>query len=217
MRERYLPQNRSHPKLIGDAGRVVTAAWIWHGVGFLTRPSIAAVAKRDQLQPFETTMNCDNCAAPLWAMRQGKSFLCTYCGSHQVLQHLHLGADGVVDLHQFSEHDCPACGQRLHSALMDESAVEYCPACHGVLLAGDLFAHVVENRRREYRGAEERPAPIEPEQFDIRRDCPGCRQRMETHPYYGPGNTLIDSCYRCDLIWLDAGEPVALVKAPGRR
>lgn len=162
-------------------------------------------------------MNCSNCAAPLTAISRGGSFICTYCGSQQVMHHLRIGADGVVNLQQFGDHDCPHCGQRLNKALMDESSVEHCSACHGVLLRGDLFAHIVENRRRDYQGAEERPAPLSQTQLEMQRDCPGCRSRMETHPYYGPGNTVIDSCYRCDLIWLDAGEPVTLVKAMGRR
>ena len=162
-------------------------------------------------------MNCANCAAPLTATAQGGSFVCTYCLSHQVLHDVRISEDGIIDLEHFGDHDCPACNQRLHAALMDEASVEHCPACRGVLLPGDLFAHIVENRRRAYQGAEERPGPIEQAQLAIRRDCPVCHQRMETHPYYGPGNTVIDACSRCDLIWLDAGETVALVKAPGRR
>jgi Zn-finger nucleic acid-binding protein len=39
---------------------------------------------------------------------------------------------------------------------------------------------------------------------------------METHPYYGPGNVIIDSCAACDLVWLDFGELTQIVDAPGR-
>jgi hypothetical protein len=39
---------------------------------------------------------------------------------------------------------------------------------------------------------------------------------METHPYYGPGNVVIDSCLQCELIWLDFGELRQIVAAPGR-
>jgi Zn-finger nucleic acid-binding protein len=38
---------------------------------------------------------------------------------------------------------------------------------------------------------------------------------METHPYYGPGNVIIDSCSRCELIWLDFGELKQIADAPG--
>ena len=37
-------------------------------------------------------------------------------------------------------------------------------------------------------------------------ECPGCGEQMEVHPYYGPGNVLIDSCGECALVWLDRGE-----------
>jgi Zn-finger nucleic acid-binding protein len=29
---------------------------------------------------------------------------------------------------------------------------------------------------------------------------------MDTHPYFGGGNAVVDTCERCGLIWLDAGE-----------
>jgi Zn-finger nucleic acid-binding protein len=38
---------------------------------------------------------------------------------------------------------------------------------------------------------------------------------METHPYYGPGNVIIDSCGECDLVWLDFGELKQISDAPG--
>jgi hypothetical protein len=39
---------------------------------------------------------------------------------------------------------------------------------------------------------------------------------MATHPYYGPGNVVIDSCASCELVWLDFGELEQIVKAPGK-
>jgi Zn-finger nucleic acid-binding protein len=47
--------------------------------------------------------------------------------------------------------------------------------------------------------------------------CPVCGERMEVHPYYGPGPAVIDSCSRCGLIWLDRGEMTVIETAPGRR
>lgn len=29
---------------------------------------------------------------------------------------------------------------------------------------------------------------------------------MDVHPYYGPGNIVIDTCVECGLVWLDHGE-----------
>jgi Zn-finger nucleic acid-binding protein len=39
---------------------------------------------------------------------------------------------------------------------------------------------------------------------------------MDVHPYYGPGNAVIDTCGRCALIWLDHGELKVIVTAPER-
>jgi hypothetical protein len=39
---------------------------------------------------------------------------------------------------------------------------------------------------------------------------------MDTHPYYGPGNVVVDNCARCAVIWLDCGELAAIRDAPGR-
>ena len=37
---------------------------------------------------------------------------------------------------------------------------------------------------------------------------------MDTHYYAGPGNIVIDDCASCELNWLDAGELMAIVRAP---
>lgn len=39
---------------------------------------------------------------------------------------------------------------------------------------------------------------------------------MDVHPYYGPGNIVIDTCSRCNVIWLDCGELQQIADAPGK-
>jgi hypothetical protein len=39
---------------------------------------------------------------------------------------------------------------------------------------------------------------------------------MATHPYFGPGNVVIDSCEPCELVWLELGELKQIVDAPGK-
>jgi len=46
--------------------------------------------------------------------------------------------------------------------------------------------------------------------------CPSCRSQMDVHPYYGPGNVVIDSCRRCDVIWLDFAGLTQITEAGGR-
>jgi Zn-finger nucleic acid-binding protein len=44
--------------------------------------------------------------------------------------------------------------------------------------------------------------------------CPACGHLMLGHLYGGPGNVVIDSCERCHVNWLDAGELRRIVVAP---
>ena len=102
-------------------------------------------------------------------------------------------------------------------AAMDGLKVEHCEDCQGVLVIGDVFALLVRNRRAEYRGAASHPTPINPELLTTRVPCPACRRTMEVHPYYGPGNVVIDSCCGCGLVWLDCREMATIEAAPGLR
>jgi Zn-finger nucleic acid-binding protein len=115
------------------------------------------------------------------------------------------------------EANCPTCGSTLVEGLMDDFRVGHCPDCRGVLLAGEDFAAIVRSRRASYRRADATPVPLEPLEFQRRVDCPRCQAPMDVHPYYGPGNTVIDSCRSCGLVWLDQGEITRIERAPGRR
>ncbi len=162
-------------------------------------------------------MNCSNCGAPLSSTVHPALLLCDYCQSQRHLSDDLLIAEGVIDLKHTGENDCPSCHTPLHRRLMEESHIEHCPRCCGLLLAGDVFRAIITNRRADHSGAEDRQSPVDAAALATRRDCPTCHQRMDTHPYYGPGNTVIDSCCHCDTIWLDAGEATAIVRAPGIR
>jgi Zn-finger nucleic acid-binding protein len=37
---------------------------------------------------------------------------------------------------------------------------------------------------------------------------------MSVHPYYGPGNAVVDTCGDCLLVWLDHSELSVIVTAP---
>ncbi len=100
---------------------------------------------------------------------------------------------------------------------MDELPVEFCRECHGVLLPNEVFAAIVNRRRARFRGPDADPSPLDARELDRIVACPECGLRMETHPYYGPGPAVIDSCGRCRLIWLDRGEMHTIETAPGRR
>jgi Zn-finger nucleic acid-binding protein len=144
-------------------------------------------------------------------------FRCPFCATLHFPEPLDFSADRIVPLSRPSETACPRCGEALSDGALDEVAVEYCATCRGILLASQDFAHLVRLRRSEYTGPDTTPRPLPREHLEHRIECPQCGRTMEVHPYYGPGNQVIDSCHPCRLIWLDSGELAAIERAPGRR
>lgn len=161
-------------------------------------------------------MNCRNCGGAMELFPTRGYFYCRYCSSFHFPETT--APDGVRVLSDTpGQLGCPACGQALASALLDEShAVQYCRNCRGVLLSRGTFADVVRLRRAWATGAPANPIRPPQEELDRRVSCPRCGRELATHPYYGPGNVVIDSCDTCDVIWLDFGELKQIVDAPGR-
>lgn len=143
-------------------------------------------------------------------------FFCRYCGSFHFPESA--GDDGVRIVGDPDKAiACGVCKAILSSAMLDESvAVNYCRNCRGILIPRASFATVVE-QRRAWAVDQPGPAiPLQPTELDRKMSCPVCSARMITHPYYGPGNVVIDNCSACDLIWLDFAELKQIVAAPGR-
>jgi Zn-finger nucleic acid-binding protein len=143
-------------------------------------------------------------------------FFCHYCGSFSFPEAA--GDDGIRILGENSEsRPCAVCDKPLASALMDEThPVQYCRNCRGVLLLRKSFAAAVEKRRAWATHPAGPPVPLNQNELERKVQCPSCKERMTTHPYYGPGNVVIDSCGTCDLVWLDFGELKQIVDAPGK-
>jgi len=78
------------------------------------------------------------------------------------------------------------------------------------------FSDVVKSRRAWPTGPPVPPTPIDPRDLLRHITCPSCRGAMDVHPYYGPGNVVIDTCGQCYLVWLDHGELKEIADAPGQ-
>jgi Zn-finger nucleic acid-binding protein len=139
---------------------------------------------------------------------------CDYCGSVQVPEP---NSDGVRVLDVPAGEFCPVCTAPLVHAVVAGHRMRYCQKCHGMLIAMELFPVIVEDlraRREITFTAAYRP---DPKDLDRRIRCPQCGVEMDTHPYMGPGNIIIDSCEHCALDWLDYGELDRVVRAPDRQ
>lgn len=160
-------------------------------------------------------MNCRNCGAPMVLFREREYFRCEYCGSFHFPAP---GQDGVRRLGPPPEEvPCPACGAALHLASLDDRYQGYqCERCQGLLLNRFQFGDAVQVRRAWAGHPPDAPRPLNRADLARRLRCPLCRQPMNTHAYGGPGNIVIDTCDRCQVVWLDYGELSRAIDAPGR-
>lgn len=159
-------------------------------------------------------MNCKNCGAPLKLLEGHHYFYCEYCSA------LHFpeveSRDGVVVLGE-ARRDiaCPVCNLKLSRAAVEDVEVLHCTRCRGILADQDSFFDIVQYRRAHASGPPDRPRPLDKAHLTRKLRCAQCGELMDTHPYYGPGNFVIDVCMDCRLVWLDYGEIDIITDAPG--
>lgn len=161
-------------------------------------------------------MNCANCGAAMELIESRRYFFCRHCGSFHFPEPA--DTDGVRIVGGTADApSCPVCKVPLAQALLDDAhPVHFCATCRGVLMPRQTFAGVVGVRRAWASNPPQEPRPLDRRSLERKLTCPSCRARLTTHPYYGPGNVVIDNCETCDVIWLDFGELKQIVDAPGR-
>jgi Zn-finger nucleic acid-binding protein len=161
-------------------------------------------------------MNCLNCAAPMELFERRRYYFCGHCGTFQFIEAPAVGGVRVLE-RPATARPCPLCNAPLARALLDDTyVIEHCERCRGVLIGNTAFAEAVDRRRAHESGPPARPVPLDERELKRQLSCPSCRTRMDVHPYYGPGNVVIDTCSACGLVWLDFGELEQIADAPGR-
>ena len=128
----------------------------------------------------------------------------------------------TIDEISFTDHGteffCPICtDSNLHVATLMRTQVCCCKNCQGFLIDSETLGSLIMSLRASYAGADDQPQLIDQRELQKTIKCPTCLQTMFTHPYYGPGNAIINSCNVCHLNWFDAGELSAIIRAPGVR
>ncbi|MBX2999980.1 MAG: zf-TFIIB domain-containing protein [Caldilineaceae bacterium] len=157
-------------------------------------------------------MNCPNCGAPMRPVPGRDYFVCDYCTTFGFPPE---SDEGVRVMGEWSHHLCPICRLGLVSAKIDGVPVFHCRKCRGNLAEPPAFRHIVDGRRAKVPKVQ-KMRPLDSEQLKRTVPCPRCHNPMDVHPYYGPGNAIIDTCGNCALIWLDHGELQVIVTAPER-
>ncbi|WP_147867210.1 hypothetical protein [Stieleria maiorica] len=99
----------------------------------------------------------------------------------------------------------------------DRWRVCFCTACRGYVIDSGCLGVIVHELRAHYRGPDADPVPLNQDELAEQRDCPACAQQMETHPYYGPGTAVINSCSDCKVTWMDHRELASIIRTPGFR
>jgi len=145
--------------------------------------------------------------------RDGGYWFCPYCSSFHFPTEVR---DGVRVVGEQSGTACPICGEELVSAQVSDAPVLHCERCRGLLIEQEGFRLLIEVLRAQATGPADRPKPLNWQECERSLRCPSCGRTMDTHPYYGPGNVVIDLCIPCRHLWLDVGELGRIVNAPGR-
>lgn len=160
-------------------------------------------------------MKCESCGASMKLMDGRDYFVCEYCARMSFPEAATASLDRVNVLGARSELACPLCDDDLVSGSLEGRRMLHCERCRGVLVANDDFAAIVKSRRGKRTDSPDKPRAIDPADMKRRLRCPSCGNTMDAHPYYGPGNVVVDSCGRCFLVWLDHGEITMIERAPG--
>ncbi len=128
---------------------------------------------------------------------------CEFCGS---LYFPEPDADGVRVLGEPAGKDCPVCRKPMVHAAVEGLRVLYCENCRGMLVPTDAFTELVQIVRHRGEAGSAMPRPLPREELERTIECPCCGRPMDTHPYAGPGNIVIDNCPSCECNWLDHAE-----------
>jgi Zn-finger nucleic acid-binding protein len=159
-------------------------------------------------------MNCRNCGAAMELIAARRYSFCRHCGSFHFPETLDEGIQVIG--RDSGTAPCGICKRPLATAVLDDRfEARYCESCRGVLLGRARFVEIIDARRAVATTPAVPAAPIDPRELERSIRCPGCSSTMSTHPYYGPGNVVIDTCDRCDVVWLDFRELTQIADAPG--
>ena len=160
--------------------------------------------------------SCPQCGAPAVPVPGREYLQCQHCESLVFPTGDPANIDRIIPDETQISAQCPVCECGLSTGRIEELPVLFCDGCYGILMRNDAFGTVIRERRsRRNPGSFRISEPLDPTEYERNIHCPSCHRQMEVHPYYGPGNTVIDSCSACQFIWLDHAELSSIERAAG--
>jgi Zn-finger nucleic acid-binding protein len=124
----------------------------------------------------------------------------------------------IIGTGRVTQFHCPCCeAVALEVGKLAEVEVCYCPHCRGFVMDSETCGSMTSHLRASFTGEDEIPKPLDHQALELQVKCPACCDFMEVHPYYGPGNAVIDSCRHCKLVWFNEKELEQIIRAPGLR
>lgn len=163
-------------------------------------------------------MNCDSCSGQMLQVYGQTHHHCNSCNSFAFPTELGGSLEAIKATGKVTPFQCPRCAVDLEvGTIYEKMEVCFCNNCRGFVVDSATFGTIATDMRNAYQGSDDQPKPIDPKQLDQFENCPACFEKMDAHPYYGPGSVVIDTCMHCKLAWLDHGELSRIIRAPGLR
>jgi len=163
-------------------------------------------------------MLCEKCGREMQQVHDMDHFRCAGCNHFHFPEDSEACSDMITPSGKESDMKCPHCpGLSLTFGELLGNRICFCCNCRGYLIGTSAMGKLICMLRSAYDGPEDTPVEICRNELGSRSSCSKCRNNMDTHPYYGPGTVVIDTCNLCKLTWLNYGELVKIVRAPGDR
>ncbi|MCK5685703.1 zf-TFIIB domain-containing protein [bacterium] len=100
---------------------------------------------------------------------------------------------------------CPRCNQLLVNGEYADIPLKMCEECDGIILPQPKLVKFLEAFAEDTLSDVDIDMKIpETEIISTPVKCPACNMMMENYGYMGSNDVKIDSCFRCQHLWLDS-------------
>jgi len=110
---------------------------------------------------------------------------------------------------------CPRCQIALETSDYQGVALEACSRCGGQWLDPEHLKTILDTLEAPQGHPAQPGNVVDRRKAKENLPCPSCGQQLEPFNYAGDTGIILDKCFRCGHIWLDAGELEEVQRAVG--